>query len=80
MYSKYQRKKALQLYDQNKSVSKVIQQLEYPTRQGLYRWIAERDSPPNRKASRRKYNNSPEHPRHPPVELKLKTIHRCFEL
>ncbi|MEG6613925.1 helix-turn-helix domain-containing protein [Pseudoclostridium thermosuccinogenes] len=80
MYSKYQRKKALQLYDQCKSVSKVIQQLGYPTRKRLYDWIAERNSPPSRKAPRQKYNNTPEHPRHPPLELKLEAIKRCFEM
>lgn len=80
MYSKYQRKIALQLYDQSKSVSKVIQQLGYPTRKRLYGWIAERDSPSERKAPRKKYNNSPDHPRHPSLETKLKTIRRCFEL
>ena len=71
---------ALQLYDQSNSVSKVIQQLGYPTRQRLYDWIAERDSPPKRKAPRRKYNNTPNHPRHPSLELKLETIRRCFKL
>lgn len=80
MYSKYQRKTALQLYDQSKSVSKVIQQLGYPTRKRLYDWIAERNSPPHSKAPRRKFNNTPDHPRHPSLELKLETIRRCFEL
>jgi len=80
MYSKYQRKKALQLYDQCKSISKVIQKLGYPTRQRLYDWIFERDYPPSKKTLRRKYNNTPDHPRHPSLKLKLETIHRCFEL
>lgn len=80
MYSEYQRKKALQLYDQCKSVSKVIQQLGYPTRKRLYGWIAERDSPLCSKAPRRKFNNTPDHPIHPSLKLKLETIHRCFEL
>ena len=80
MYSKYQRKKALQLYDQCKSISKVIRKLGYPTRQRLYDWIFERDSPPGNKTPRRKYNNTPDHPRHPSLNLKLETIHRCFEL
>lgn len=80
MYSKYQRKKALQLYDQCKSVNKVIQQLGYPTRARLYDWIAMRESAPKNKAPRRRYNNTPNQPRHPAVELKLETIHRCFEL
>jgi len=80
MYSKYQRKKALQLYDKCKSISKVIQKLGYPTRQRLYDWIFERDYPPGKKTLRRKYNNTPDHPRHPSLKLKLETIHRCFEL
>jgi transposase-like protein len=80
MYLKYQREKALQLYDQCKSVSKVIQQLGYPTRKRLYDWIAERNSPEGIKPPRRKINNAPDHPRHPLLKLKLDTIHRCFEL
>jgi len=80
VYSKYQRKTALQLYDQCKSVSKVIQQLGYPTRKRLYDWITERNSPPSNKAPRRKFNNTPNHPRHPSLKLKIDTIHRCFEL
>ncbi|WP_313187647.1 IS3 family transposase [Lacrimispora sp.] len=80
MYSKYQRNKALQLYDQCNSVSKVIHQLGYPTRKRLYDWIAERDAPPKSKTKRRKFNNTPNHPRHPSLKLKLDTIHRCFVL
>jgi len=70
----------LQLYDQCKSVSKVIQQLGYPTRKRLYDWIAERDSPLCCKVPRQKFNNTPEYPIHPSLQLKLETIHRCFEL
>ena len=80
MYSEGQKKRALTLYDQCKSVTKVIQCLGFPTRKALYNWIAERDLPPRIKASRRQWNNKPDHPRHPPVDLKLATIHRCFEL
>ncbi len=80
MYSKYQRKRALQLYDQCKSVSKVVQKLGYPTRTRLYDWIAERNAPPKSKIPRKRFNNTPDHPRHPPLQLKLETIHRCFEL
>jgi transposase InsO family protein/transposase-like protein len=80
VYSKHERKKALELYDQCKSVSEVIQQLGYPTRRCLYDWIDKRDYPTESKAPRRKYNNTPDHPRHPSLELKLETIHRCFEL
>jgi len=80
VYSNYQRKKTLQFYDQCNSVSKVIQQLGYPTRKRLYDWIAERDAPPKNKTARRKYNNTPTHPRHLSLELKLDTIYRCFKL
>ena len=80
MYSKHQREKTLQLYDQCKSVTKVVQQLLYSTRKRLYDWIAERNHPPKSKPPRQRFINTPEHPRHPPLSLKLDTIHRCFEL
>lgn len=80
MYSYYQRERALKLYDQCKSVSKVVQMLGYPTRKRMYDWIAERNAPPKSKLPRKRFNNTPEHPRHPPLQLKLETIHRCFEL
>lgn len=80
MYSEDQKKCALELYAQNKSVTKVIQYLGYPTKGALYSWIAERDSQPRIRAPREKWNNKPDHPRHPPLELKLSTLHRCFEL
>ncbi len=38
MYSKYQRNKALQLYEQCSSVSMVIQKLGYPSRMQIYKW------------------------------------------
>lgn len=46
----------------------------------MYDWIAERNAPPKSKLPRKRFNNTPEHPRHPPLQLKLETIHRCFEL
>ena len=39
MYSKEQRETALQLHDEFQSVTKVIQKLGYPSRQGMYKWI-----------------------------------------
>lgn len=80
MYSKNQINQALKLYDQSKSVTKVIQCLGYPTRQALYSWIAARDAPPKPKAPRKKWNNTPDHPMHPSVELKMDVIDRCFRL
>ena len=53
MYSESQKKRALKLYDQYKSITKVIQCLGYPTRQALYRWGAIRDLPPKIKALRK---------------------------
>lgn len=79
MYSQEQREKALQLYDECHSVTKVIQSLGYPkTRQGMYLWIKQRGAPHKKKTSRRRINNSPEHPLHPSVETKLSIIRRCF--
>lgn len=80
MYSENQINQALKLYDQTKSVTKVIQCLGYPTRRALYNWIATRDAVPKPKATRKRWNNTPDHPMHPSVELKMDVIHRCFEL
>jgi len=68
------------LYDQLKSVTKVIQQLEYPTRQGLYNWISARDGPPKEKGPRTRLNNKPGHRLHPSYEIKINAIYRQFEL
>jgi hypothetical protein len=76
MYSEYQRKKALQLYDECKSVVKTIQKLGYPSRQRMYNWIADRNDSPKPKFLRKRFNNTPDHPYHPPLALKLETIHR----
>lgn len=71
--------RALQLYEQTKSVTETIRVLGYPGRQTLYRWIKEQsDSPKERSVFRGM--NTPEKPRHPSAELKLETLHRCFEL
>ncbi len=79
MYSREHREKALQLYDECHSVTKVIQTLGYPrSRQGMYQWLKQRNVVPKKKASRRRINNSPEHPLHPPIDLKLSILKRCF--
>ena len=80
MYKKEEKEKALKLYEEVKSVKKIIQKLGYPTREGLYKWLRDSKNPPDKtKAPRRRINNSPEHSLHPPPELKLETIRRCFE-
>lgn len=64
VYSEEQKKKALNLYDQSKSITKVIQRLGYPTRRTLYDWIATRDAPLKKRPPREKCNNTPNHLRH----------------
>ena len=80
MYSKEQKDIALRIYHQTESVTETIRILGYPTRRNLYTWIAEENTPPK---TRKKYpviNNPPDHPRNPPLEVKLDEIHRCYEL
>ncbi len=80
MYTKEEKQKALKLYEEVQSVTKVIQKLGYPTREGFYKWLSELKNPSEKvKAPRRRINNSPDHPLHPPPELKLETIRRLFE-
>ena len=79
MYSKEQREKALALYDKCHSITKVIQILGYPeSRQGLYLWFRERNAAPKKKAERRRVNNSPDHPLHPPLETKAYLLQRVI--
>ena len=80
MYSKEQKDIALRIYHQTESVTETIRILGYPTRRNLYTWITEENTPPK---TRKKYpviNNPPDHPRNPPLEVKLDAIHRCYEL
>ena len=80
MYTQEEREKALKLYEEVGSVTKVIQKLGYPTREGFYKWLREMKKPSKKeKAPRRRINNSPYHPLHPSPELKMETISRCFE-
>ena len=80
MYSKQEKEKALEIYHQCESVSKTVRILGYPTRKQLYNWIYEEKQP---KRSRKKLDivgNPPNHPRNPPIDVKLDALHRCFEL
>ena len=80
VYTKQQKENALRLYDQLGSVTAVIHQLAYPSRQAMYLWIENRNKSSKKKALRKKRNNSPVHPLHPSYEVKMNTIHRCFTL
>ena len=80
MYSEEQYHKALAVYEETKSITKTMQRLGYPARrQTLYNWINRKRLLPEEKSTFRGYNTA-EHPRHPPLELKLEAIRRCFEL
>lgn len=71
--------RALQMYEQTKSVTEIIRILGYLGPQALYKWIKDQKQPPKEKSTFRGIN-TPDHPRHPSVELKLEVLHRCFEL
>ena len=80
MYTEEQYHKALEVYEKTKSVTQTITILGYPARrQTLYNWINRKRILPEEKSTFCGYN-TPEHPRHPPLELKLDVLHRCFEL
>ncbi len=79
MFSEEMKEIALKLYHECGSVTETTRILGYPTRRTLYSWIAnEKMKKPERKTLQN--INTAEHPRNPPVEVKLDTIHRCFEL
>ena len=80
MYSKEQKVIALRIYHQTESVTETIRILGYPTRRNLYTWIAEENTPPKPRKEYPVIDNPPEHPRNPPLEVKLNAIHRCYEL
>lgn len=80
MYSKEQKDIALRIYHQTESVTETIRILGYPTRRNLYTWIAEENTPPKPRKEYPVIDNPPDHPRNPPLEVKLNAIHRCYEL
>lgn len=80
MYTKGQYLKALEVYDETGSVTQTITILGYPARrQTLYNWITRRKHVLEGYSTFRGLN-TPEHPRHPSLSVKLEALHRCFEL
>lgn len=79
MFTYEKRERALQTYEDTHSVTKTIHSLGYPGRQTLYKWISEQNQPEKVKSTYHGENTAI-HPRHPPVNLKLEVLHRCFEL
>lgn len=51
----------------------------YPTRRQLYNWIATENTPTKVCKQLPRIANPPDHPRNPPLKVKLDAIKRCFE-
>ena len=79
LFTYEKRIRALLMYKDTHSVTETIRVLGYPGRQTLYKWISEQTQPKKVKSTYRGENTAT-HPRHPPVNLKLEVLHRCFEL
>jgi len=77
-YSEDEKTKALELFHELKSFTKTVRKLGYPTREHLARWVKKEGLPPKPR-KRWEVLNTPEHPLHAPLELKLNAIRRCFE-
>ena len=80
MYSKQQKEIALKLYHQTESVSETVRILGYPTRKNLYNWVYGENHPTKVREAYPIVDNPPDHPRNPPLQVKLDAIHRCYEL
>ena len=52
----------------------------YLTRKNLYNWIYEEKHPTKVREDYPIVDNPPDHPRNPPLQVKLDAIHRCYEL
>ncbi|WP_411329293.1 IS3 family transposase [Blautia hansenii] len=79
MYSYEKKSIALKVFHQTNSVSETIRILGYPTRRQLYSWIDDENLPSKERKPLPRIANSPEHPRNPPLDVKLDAIKRCFE-
>lgn len=79
MYSKEQKSTTLEVFHQTNSVSETIRILGYPTRRQLYTWIATENVVKRERKPLPRFANPPEHPRNPPLDVKLDAIRRCFE-
>ena len=80
MYSYEKKSIVLKVFHQTNSVSETIRILGYPTRRQLYSWIDDENLPSKERKPLPRIANSPDHPRNPPLDVKLDAIKRCFEL
>lgn len=79
MYSQEQKVTALAVFHQTNSVSETIRILGYPTKKQLYIWIATENMVKRERKQLPQFANPTEHPRNPPLDIKLDAIRRCFE-
>lgn len=79
IYSKQQKRKAIELYKETASIGETIRILGYPTRRQLYNWIYESKQAVQKEYKKQAYINTASHPRNPSVDIKLEVIKRCFE-
>ena len=76
MYSKKKKEAALKVFHQTDSISDMIRNLSYPTTRQLYNWIAKESTSPKERRELPRIANPPDHPRSPPLEVKLDAIKR----
>ena len=79
MYSSKQKETALLLYKQTCSATETVRILGYPAREYLYKWVRDENKQPKKRKPLARFGNPADHPRNPPLEIKLKAIKRCFE-
>ncbi len=79
MYSKEMKDAAINLFERTKSVTETVRILGYPTREYLYKWIAEQGADIKERKQLPHFGNPPDHLRNPPLDVKLDAIKRCFE-
>ena len=70
--------KALETFHDLKSATKTVRLLGYPSTKQLYKWIKKEGQPRQEQRKRYKLTNTPKHPAHAPLKIKLEAIHRCY--
>ena len=79
MYSQDKIIIALQIYHQCGAVTETVRVLGYPTRRALYTWIENEGS--QRSPRKKMVNiNTAQHPRNPPIEVKMNSYIVAFNL
>lgn len=78
MYTQEEIQAALKEYKLCGSVTETIRRLGYPKRKTLYMWLHD-EGKEKRPRKKRVYTNTVDHPRNPPVSVKLDALRRCFE-